>query len=507
MAPKDNSSNSSEPGAEFANDKLAKKELVVKTISDKCSSSSQHEIFSMIHDKINDVSGDGSKLTATILSGGITNYSYKVYVDNHPDLCLFAKLSFDFALWNPDAHHDLKRTDNEYEIMKKMSSKMPDCVVAPMACWDIDCEGGQRAKLLLTEWSSADEQLGNQFADGLVDPRIAPKIADTLSALHTITDFDQDFNENVKPAIVGLIEMVKGATVETSKKTDPKNRTEAYCTELGSDGIDKILSANIENFHQRDCLIHSDSHVFNMLVEAKPSIEKLQEFGPDGKVVLCDWEMTMAGPIGRDVGLALAGPIGCLVGHALNSGRSEESIQNYVDTLLDRYCSNMIEAGKTEEEMAKIVQNVAGWVGWCQYIVFYFLGVQLDAFGVESEELQSYMRDSMGILGLKLMHFSYGTDQLTVSKDLKEVLKTFTALYSSEVSRAIFHCATRGRKMQPRKSSILRASNRRVSDAAMHLLATDSVARKLSIGDDVSVENSLKEINNVMREEAKPLSQ
>ena len=60
----------------------------------------------------------------------------------------------------------------------------------------------QKAKLLVTEWSKASEQFGNQLADGAVDERIAPKLADTLAILHNITDFNDDFNQQVKPAMV-----------------------------------------------------------------------------------------------------------------------------------------------------------------------------------------------------------------------------------------------------------------------------------------------------------------
>jgi len=56
----------------------------------------------------------------------------------------------------------------------------------------------------------------------------------------------------------------------------------------------KIMDANLANYHQQDCLIHSDSRVFNMLVEAKPSIVELEDFGPNGTVVLCDREMAMS---------------------------------------------------------------------------------------------------------------------------------------------------------------------------------------------------------------------
>lgn len=81
----------------FAEDKEAKKALVIDTITERCESS-----IPLLYKAIN---GEGStKLKGTILSGGITNYSYKVYADKHPDICVFAKLSFEFALWNPDTH-------------------------------------------------------------------------------------------------------------------------------------------------------------------------------------------------------------------------------------------------------------------------------------------------------------------------------------------------------------------------------------------------------------------
>ena len=289
--------------------------------------------------------------------------------------------------------------------MKIMCNKTPDCVVDPLACWDVE-HNGQKAKLLVTEWSKADEQFGNQFADGSVDPRIAPKLADTLATLHNIQDFDPNFNEQVKPAMVGLLGFVKQTAGEVCKKETSKDRTEEYCKELGADALLKILQANIDDLDQRECLIHSDAHVFNILVESKPSIEELEQFGPDGLMVLCDWETAIVGPCGKDVGGAIAAPCGCLVGHMLN-GYRESSIDDYINTLLDRYTSKMIEGGKTSKETAGIFRNILGWCGMVQYVVFYTLGVQLDAFGVEGEELQTYVRDSMGILGLKLMKVAY----------------------------------------------------------------------------------------------------
>ena len=54
------------------------------------------------------------------------------------------------------------------------------------------------------------------------------------------------------------------------------------------------MTASIDDFNKQDCLIHADAHVFNTLVEAKPFVDKLEEFGHNGTLVLCDWEMAMA---------------------------------------------------------------------------------------------------------------------------------------------------------------------------------------------------------------------
>ena len=114
----DNNNNTSKNNSLFVDeieDKRMKKTLLIDTITKECASSS-HGILQKIHAAISTSNNDdGSKLEATILSGGYTNYSYKVYVDKHPNLCIFAKLCFEYALWNPDksAHYDLQRTINE----------------------------------------------------------------------------------------------------------------------------------------------------------------------------------------------------------------------------------------------------------------------------------------------------------------------------------------------------------------------------------------------------------
>lgn len=491
--------NDSPPDSGFEDDKRIKKTLVIDTITEKCQSST-HETFQKIENANKKSGGDGSHLVAVVLSGGCTNYSYKVFVNKSPDICVFAKLSFEYALWNPDksAHYDLKRTENEYEIMKTVSSENPDEVVAPLACWDIEQEG-QKMKLLVTEWSKGDEQFSNQFIDGSVDPRVAPKLANTLATLHAIKDFDPDFNEQVKSCVEGVIELAKNRVQEMCDTTHPKDRTEGYCVVLGADVLMKVMNDNHTDYHKRECLVHSDCHVFNILVEAKPSIEKLEAFGPDGTVVLCDWEMAYAGPMGRDVGLAMSFPIGCMVAHALNGHMdANKSINQYISSLLDSYSARMIEAGKTPEEMAAITRNAIGWCGCFQFAVFYFLNVQL-FFPVEGEENTKYLIDSMGILGLKLMHLSYDTHHLPTGANEQDIRTMFTSLVEEEVTETAYkRFAVQKRRMQPRKSSMLRATNRRLSDASM-MMAAESVksssVRGLSIRDLSIRELSIRELS------------
>lgn len=280
-------------GDEFAEDKRVKKILLIDTITARCASSS-HEILQQMHHAINGTDSS-SKLEAKVLSGGYTNFSYKVYVDTHPELCVYAKFCFEFAMWNPDrsSRYDLRRVENEYDIMEKMSKTASGTIVTPLSLWDVYHEG-QDMKLLVTEWSKVDEQFCNQFIDGAVDPRVAPKIADTLAKLHNIQDFDPDFNDNLKPIMMNMFEQMFKFGLEACKIENQKDRTGEYCVSLGEEVVVKIFNAHVSIIFQPDCLIHGDSHVFNTLVEPKPSIEELEEFGPDGTFVLCDWEMAMA---------------------------------------------------------------------------------------------------------------------------------------------------------------------------------------------------------------------
>lgn len=87
----------------------------------------------------------------------------------------------------------------------------------------------------------------------------------------------------------------------------------------------------------------------------------------------------------------------------------------------------------------------------------------------------------MGVLGLKFMRLSYDSEYVAASTSLQELKLLFKNMIEEELIRAKSNFNSRKAKMQPRKSSILRASNRRVSDASMYMLSADSLARELSL--------------------------
>ena len=187
---------------------------------------------------------------------------------------------------------------------------------------------------------------------------------------------------------------------------------------------------------------------------------------------------SMAGPKGRDVGLALSFPIGCMVAHALGGHLdANKTINAYINSLLDTYAECMSEAGKTPEEVASIMRNVTGWAGWFQFLAFYYLDVQMVDFPCENENDKQYVKDAMGVLGLKLLRLSYDTDYFPEGVTTEQVKKMFLSLVEEEVTETATERLKHRRRKQQRKSSMLRATNRRVSDAMLNFAAADEVAR------------------------------
>jgi len=85
--------------------------------------------------------GENSKLEAVILSSGSGSYSFIVFVENRPDLCLYAELTF-----GDDTE---QRAENEWANMRSHYS-------TPLGCWDVveEADTGSVMKLLVAEWSN-----------------------------------------------------------------------------------------------------------------------------------------------------------------------------------------------------------------------------------------------------------------------------------------------------------------------------------------------------------------
>ena len=130
-------------------------------------------------------------------------------------------------------------------------------------------------------------------------------------------------------------------------------------------------------------------------------------------------------------------------------GQWEESIEVYINSLIDTYCYRMVEAGKTTEEMANILRNIVGTCGMFMYFVFYIAKVQ-DTAPVDAEN-KSRHHDAQGILGLKFMCLAFGTDYVSYSATAAEIRAQFDSLLKEEVDNALqLFASTGGRRIQLR---------------------------------------------------------
>jgi len=327
---------------------------------------------------------------------------------------LFAKVCFPFALWNPvrKVEYDLARVDNEYALMKKFAAKLLESskdkgdddgsgagtveeklpIAAPYFHYDMD-----DSKVLVTEWSEGvDEQWANQFIEGKVDTRIVPKYARLLAKLNAMPVDDPAFNDTVRPSVNALISRTKRLMqfalnppkdeydddgYDDDEDDRPKeDKCIAYLRhELGTEKVMELLQNTHDDFNRREILCHSDTHPFNVLVEPVLRMETDSSssnigsrgskatpqtlFGPDGSFVLCDWEMSFVGPVGRDVGMFLPFPISCAFRHAVQGKREEaEHLLDVTVEFLDAYAAAMRLEQKKKKESASDDEGIEAFL-------------------------------------------------------------------------------------------------------------------------------------------------
>jgi hypothetical protein len=132
---------------------------------------------------------------------------------------------------------------------------------------------------------------------------------------------------------------------------------------------------------------------------------------------------------------------------------------------LDEYWKEYSEAmakkgGKSAAFLCKSYLNAIGWLGWKLAAVAIFDWF-IPFLPIQASDVDSF-KESLGVVGMTFMRLGFGGDEegFSTSDELHSLLKTTV---TDEVS--YIKSLRRGRPSLRRKSSVLRQSNRRVSDA------------------------------------------
>jgi len=474
--------------SDFDRDKKEKQRLVVDAVASHCSVDSSFEDLRVIADAILQ---HGDTLEIENLAGGYTNYTYKLFLGSDPSKALFSKLCFPRAFWNPDPdlHYDVQRTENEYIMMERFAKLAPGCVATPYFIIDID-----DMKLLVAQWSPADEQMANQFIDGSVDLRVAKNLASSVATLHSM-EVDPEFNTDARECMVSVFPAMKeellsyliiGGDGDDDDPPSTKNkRAVQLAKEFGEDLCHFIFDACTESYRSKECAVHSDLHAFNVLVEKKPDVQYLEEFGPNGSFVICDWEMAMSGPLGVDMGRVYSIPVACMMAHAIQGNDDvAKGIVLFMDTYWDHYqdtIKTLIRGDHNDKEhddfLRKSYRNGMGWLGW-KLFGMSFYGWFIPFLPIEDPEVDA-LKESLMVLSLELIRWGFGGYEEGLS--IQELSARLHATLENEL---LFIQKDRQQRSMPtnrrRRSSVLRETNLRVSDSS-YTLGRTSLSKILDL--------------------------
>ena len=440
---------------------------------------------------------EAAVLECTMIAGGKTNYSYKVSAtapqkegeggeEEATSAAVFAKIGFDFALWNPDrsVYYDQQRIANEYTLMAQMADLTDDMIAEPYHLIDLDAH----SKVIISEWVEDDEQWTEQFIDGTVDGRVVPKLAAALLTLHTVDDFDPTFNDNARPCLVSLFPQFKdifAAMIASyhAGTSDPHDASIPFAVHtIGQDQYNRMMDRMEHDYmHTRDCLIHNDTICVNLLVERRRDNNGTQhEFGTKGSIHICDWEMAVAGPRGADLGKVICFPIACAICHAMNGNRAKAyHILETIEQFWDCYEEASLQHDPTTD-MTKLYKQMLGWSTFMLYNVFYQLNIFHDVMPLDqvSAELDTQAKGTYAKIGLELMQVVYGDDNSdhnntpaaassTSSSSYPECKELFHTVMTTKmeellaVGAAVKTDEEAQRKFSRRRSSLFRAASRR----------------------------------------------
>lgn len=477
-----------------------KKAIVLDAVQSKCSTTSEHKVLREMAET--QAATDGN-LDGELISGGKTNYSFKIFIDTDRSKAVYAKLFLPYAVWDEDRHFlfDVQRADSEYNMMKKLVSTSRNVCNVACPLFVVDVQGD--AKLLVAEWAGqTEEQWGNQFIEGQVDGRVVHKVAHALAQLN-LMEVEKDWNDAVRPGLLRINPLIKN--VYNTLVSTPDEDCDALMKELkevGKDRFGKVVDKYCAQLQEeRQTLCHNDCHPFNILVEPKAlrdgteaeedelelDIDSLEAgpssdlFGPHGSYLICDWEMAICGPAGKDAGVFMAFPSACALCVAVQ-GHTAESL-HLLDCAVDfwkTYSEVFVSAADDDERMdlTKVCRVALGNLGAQLLFYLYILGILADILplnGVPSQE-KSRVRGSIGVVGLRLLLLSYEEDSSgnesngTINTSTLEGLQDY---FKMEMSKQIEILSeesafSKNLKSTLRARSVLRGVKRRVSDASIH---------------------------------------
>ena len=464
-------------------DEEDKKALVLDAIGSKCTTDSPFEIIQEIAKQLE--TGDSS-LDGQLISGGKNNYCFRIFVDTHRSLALYAKLFLPYALWDEEGtfSFDIQRAQSEFDIMKQLKETEATKSSVATPFYVLDVKGGY--KLLIAEWASeTEEQWGNQFIDGHVDQRVMEAVAQGMARIN-LQEVDYTWGDFVRPGMLAMSPLVRSLFYKMGNMDeDELDVVLLLLKDIGEDRYDKLVDQFCEELkEERQVLCHNDIHPFNILVEPKPveegepsedGVDKdatpvMDQFGPNGSYLICDWETAMCGPPGKDPGMLMAFPSACslafaVLGHIDEAEhllqRNMEFWEAYEDVL-------KTEGGKSEDDIRDIYKAALGNMGVHQFIHLYLLGVTSELLPPDgvSEKSADRAKASCGLVGLKLMLLHYMNEDPELSKlDLAGLKDYYKSLMAEQIQ---ILKAVNAQSISPKKASFLRFLARRVSDSSRH---------------------------------------
>ena len=380
---------------------------------------------------------NGDKLVASRLSRSATactNDSYRVYLQDQPDVAIFCKVCSPYANYDPNRSPlDLERIDNEFQALHRVAEifgkNAP--VAKPLFCIDAGTED-IKMKILVCEFLSGYETWDHQFAKGKVDQKVIRKAAEVIALLNA-SDGDPHFNDSVRSSHHGVLTLVGGMIESLACSTGEGDKAVLYFRELGVERCRSIISTMQEHYLCREVFLHNEYNLLNMLV-----VGKSQEDASMPDLFICDMEQSLFGPVGKDAGTWIAYPLVYAFLHAA-AGHKDEAfhILDCCDQFFDSYAKAAVEVcGKDQEFLNKHFRSSLGWIAGFNTIVVYCTGV-MESLAMEGfpDEARTKAKASAGYNGFRFAEIGFLDENPDLT--LEELRALFTKIVSDEINELL----------------------------------------------------------------------